>query len=97
MIAILMSEHWEELSEEDWSGHEYQNVVRGWCHSSTGAEVIVYGVAETGMEDVTDKEWAVQHPIDNEGENTHFFESIETAVDYSQMYINENPDPEAIY
>ncbi|GGL41453.1 hypothetical protein GCM10009037_26350 [Halarchaeum grantii] len=87
--------NWQELSADVLSGSEYTNAERGWRNTETNAEVVVYGVEGTGMEDITDKEWAVQHPADENDEHTHFFDDLDAAVDYAERYVGENPSPVA--
>lgn len=78
---------WESLSDEVLAGAEYTNAKRGWRKSETGEEVIIYGVEGTGMEEVTEKEWAVQHPDDETGDHTHFFDDFEAAEEFAEEYI----------
>ncbi|MCG1001884.1 MULTISPECIES: hypothetical protein [Halobacterium] len=78
---------WESLSDEILAGAEYTNAERGWRKSETGEEVIIYRVEGTGMEEVTDKEWAVQHPDDETGEHTHFFDGFEEAEGFAKEFV----------
>jgi hypothetical protein len=90
-------EFWTELSDDVLDGAEYTNAERGWRNTETDAEVIVFKVGGTGLEDVTDKEWGVQHPIDDDDENTTFFESHDGAVAFAEEYVQENTAPENTY
>lgn len=90
-------DNWSELSDEVLSGPEYTNAEHGWQNMETGAEVIVFQVAGTGVEDVTEKEWAVQHPIDADNENTTFIETEDAAVEFAEDYIEQHTAPENTY
>jgi hypothetical protein len=84
---------WDELSADVLSGTEYTNAKRGWRNTETGAEVIVFRVEGTGLEDVTDSEWAVQHPADKYDEHTYFFDSKDAAENYAGEYIRDHARP----
>lgn len=86
--------NWTELPDSHFTGNGYRNIQRGWQNTETGAEVLIYRVKNTGMEDVTDKEYAVQHPLDSKGENTYFFDGIDTAESHAEEYMSEHPNPE---
>jgi hypothetical protein len=86
--------NWNELPDEKLTGNGYQNILRGWRNTVTGAEVLTYRVEGTGMEDVTDKEFAVQHPTDDDGEHTYFFDDEDEAEDHAEEYMNSHPTPE---
>jgi len=78
---------WKQLSNEVLAGAEYTNAKSGWRDTETGEEVIVYRVEGTGMEEVTDKEWAVQHPTDENDEHTHFFDDFGEAEAFAEANI----------
>jgi hypothetical protein len=88
---------WDELSDDVLTGTEYTNAERGWRNSETGAEVIVFRVEGTGLEEITDSEWAVQHPADEKDEHTHFFDARDAAEDYAEEYIDQWVAPENTY
>lgn len=85
--------NWTELPDSHFEGNGYRNIQRGWKNTETDAEVLIYRVENTGMEDVTDKEFAVQHPLDG-GENSHFFDDVEKAESYADDYMSDHPNPE---
>jgi hypothetical protein len=87
---------WTRLDEDAFSGHEYTNVTQGWRNNETDAEVTIFRVEGTGLADVTDKDWAVQHPRFDD-DNTHFFDSEEAAEEFAESYIEDHPAPEASY
>ncbi|QOS14133.1 uncharacterized protein HfgLR_25290 (plasmid) [Haloferax gibbonsii] len=87
---------WEHLDESAFDGPEYTNVSQGWKNDETDAEVTIFRVQGTGLEEVTECEWAVQHP-DFEDKNTHFFDSEDDAENFAQEYIEEHPAPEPVY
>lgn len=88
-------ENWSVMSSSEVSGAEYQNVFKGWKNTETGAEVIVYAVEGTGIEQLTDEPWAVQHPIRDE--NLHLASSRDDAVQFAKQWMKANPEPENLY
>lgn len=95
-MAIALVMVWEQLDESAFEGVEYTNVTQGWRNTETDAEVTIFRVEGTGLEQVTEREWAVQHP-DFENENTHFFDSEDSAEEFAREYIDKHPAPEAVY
>jgi len=93
-----MTENWTELTDEELSGHEYQNAEAGWRNTETDAEVIVYRTEGTGMADVTEKDWAVQHPFDEDtDDNVEFFDDRDAAVAFAEEYIDDHAEPPNAY
>ncbi|WP_302083113.1 hypothetical protein [Salinibaculum rarum] len=89
---------WTKLDDEDVSGQEYQNVEVGWRNAETSAEVIVYRVTGTGMEEVTDKQIGVQHPYSKDDEdNVEFFDDLDAATNFATDYITNHPAPANTY
>ncbi|QLC35652.1 hypothetical protein EFA46_015440 (plasmid) [Halarchaeum sp. CBA1220] len=80
--------NWKMLSTAVLNGAEYTNAKKGWRREDTGEEVIIYRVEGTGMEELTEKEWAVQHPEDENGEHTHFFNEFGNAEDFAERFVH---------
>lgn len=87
---------WTELPDEHFDNAEYRNVERGWRNTETDAEVLIYRVNGTGMEEVTDKDWAVQHPIMDE-ENVQFFDNDGAAEEFAIEYMENHETPPNAY
>lgn len=87
-------DNWEEMPEDQLTGNGYRNIHRGWEHTEhiMNNEVLIYHVEGTDVEDTTDKPVAVQHLLDESGENTHFFDSLDTAVTYATTFMQEHPE-----
>lgn len=86
-------DNWDEMPSEHLTGNGYTNIHRGWENTTQrlNNEVLVYRTEGTDVEESAEGEFAVQHPLDEDGENTHFFDSLKTAVGYAKDHMEENP------
>lgn len=86
-------ENWTEMPSEQLTGNGYTNIHRGWKNTTEllNNEVLIYHTKGTDLEASAEGEVAVQHPLDEDGENTHFFDSIESAEEYAKDYMENNP------
>lgn len=85
--------NWTEIPSEHLTGNGYTNIHRGWKNTTEtlNNEVLVYRTEGTDVEESAEGEFAVQHPLDEDGENTHFFDSIESAENFAKDYMENNP------
>jgi hypothetical protein len=88
-------DNWTEMTDAELTGDGYRNTVRGWTNTETSAEVLVFEVEGTGLEDVSDQPWAVQHPYTDD--NTTFVATREAAEHFAREWMAENPMPENSY
>ena len=90
-------DNWERLpkgvTEHDQA---YCAVTCGWVNTETRAEVLVFRAQETGLGDVTSKEWAITHPWE-EGGNTKFQNSEEEAIETAIQWMKDHPRPTNVY
>jgi len=86
-------ENWTEMPSEQLTGNGYTNIIRGWKNTEAhlNNEVLVYRTEGTDVEATAEGDFAVQHPLDEEGLNTHFFDNEDAALDYAREYMENNP------
>lgn len=88
---------WSPISDDTRSTFEYPNATRAWKNAATQAEIVVHRVAESKPEEMTDKSWVVQHPVDEHGERFDFFATEEAAVEFARSYMESHPAPRYVY
>ena len=90
--------NWTKMPDgiDSWDG--YSHTVDGWKNTETDAEVLVYTVEGTGSEDLTEKDWALQHPWDDDiQEHTQYADTHDEAVGIAQEWMDDHPAPAFVY
>lgn len=92
-MKVETPDNWDEMLSKHLTGNGYRNIHRGWENTDylMNNEVLVFHTEGTCVEEGSDKPVAVQHPLDEDGENLHYFDSIEEAVEYAENYMNKYP------